>query len=61
MEYYKRALEFRKETVTNRRWFHTHAEVGLHMPKAQAYVMERLTEYGLKRWILESAKKERSI
>ena len=47
MEYYKRALELREETVANRRWFHTNAEVGLHMPKAQAYVMERLTEYGL--------------
>ena len=47
MEYYKRALELREETVANRRWFHTNAEVGLHMPRAQAYVMERLTEYGL--------------
>ena len=47
MEYYKRALELREETVANRRWFHANAEVGLHMPKAQAYVMERLTEYGL--------------
>ena len=47
MEYYKRALELQNETVVNRRWFHTNAEAGLHMPKAQAYVMERLTEYGL--------------
>ena len=47
MDHYKRALELREETVANRRWFHTNAEVGLHMPKAQAYVMERLKEYGL--------------
>ena len=47
MEYYKRALELREETVADRRWFHTNAEVGLHMPKARAYVMERLKEYGL--------------
>lgn len=47
MNYYKRALELREETVANRRWFHTNAEVGLHMPKAQTYVMERLAKCGL--------------
>ena len=47
MDYYKRASELRDETVANRRWFHTNAEVGLHMPKAQAYVLEKLREYGL--------------
>ncbi len=47
MNYYKQALELQKETVANRRWFHTNAEAGLQMPKAQAYVMERLAEYGL--------------
>ena len=47
MNYYERALELREETVANRRWFHTNAEVGLQMPKAQAYVLERLKEYGL--------------
>ena len=47
MNYYERALELREETIAHRRWFHTNAEVGLHMPKAQAYVMECLTSYGL--------------
>lgn len=47
MDFYKRALELREETVTHRRWLHSNAEVGLHMPKGQAYVMEHLIEYGL--------------
>ena len=47
MNYYERACALREELVANRRWFHTSAEVGLHMPKAKAYVMEKLREYGL--------------
>ena len=47
MDFYKRALELREETVTYRRWLHSHAEVGLDMPKAQAYVMEQLKAVGL--------------
>lgn len=47
MNYYERALELRGETVEHRRYFHTNAEVGLNVPKAKAYIMERLTEYGL--------------
>ncbi len=47
MNYYERAVELKEETVAHRRYFHTNAETGLHMPKAQAYVMEKLTEYGL--------------
>lgn len=47
MNYYERALELREETVAHRRYFHTNAEVGLIMPRAKAYVMEKLTEYGL--------------
>ena len=47
MNYYERALELKQETIENRRYFHTNAEVGLDMPKAKAYVMEKLTEYGL--------------
>ena len=35
MDVYKRALELREETVAHRRWLHSHAEVGLDMPKAQ--------------------------
>lgn len=48
MNFYERALELKEETIEHRRFFHTNAEVGLDMPKAQAYVMEKLTEYGLK-------------
>lgn len=47
MDYYKRALELNDETIKNRRYFHTNAETGLHMPKACAYVMKKLQEYGL--------------
>lgn len=47
MDFYKRALELREETVAHRRWLHTNAEVGLKMPKAQAYVMEQLKDSGL--------------
>lgn len=47
MNFYERALELREETVAHRRWLHKNAEVGLHMPKGQAYVMEQLRECGL--------------
>ena len=47
MDFYKRALELREETISHRRWLHSNAEVGLHMPKGQAYVMEQLRGYGL--------------
>lgn len=45
MNIYERALELREETVAHRRWFHTNAEVGLNMPKGQAYVLETLKSY----------------
>ena len=44
MDYYKRALELNDETIKNRRYFHTNAETGLHMPKACAYVMDKLKD-----------------
>ena len=47
MNYYERALALKNETIENRRYFHTNAEVGLDMPKAKAYVVQKLTEYGL--------------
>ena len=47
MDFYERALELREETVRHRRWLHSNAEVGLDMPKTQAYVMEQLKKYGL--------------
>ena len=47
MNYYERALELKDETITNRRHIHKNAETGLDLPKTKAYVMEKLTEYGL--------------
>ena len=47
MDLYKRALEVNDETVAHRRWLHEHAEVGLDMPRACEYIIEKLTEYGL--------------
>ena len=47
MNYYERALQLKDETIAHRRWFHYNAEVGLHMPKAQSYVLETLREYGI--------------
>lgn len=46
-DYQKRAQELREETVAHRRYFHTNAEVGLETPRAVAYIMEKLREYGL--------------
>ncbi len=45
--YYERALALKDRTVAHRRWFHTNAEVGLDMPKAQAYVLEQLEKMGI--------------
>lgn len=48
MDFYERALQLKAEIIENRRFFHKNAEVGLNLPKAQAYVTKKLTEYGLK-------------
>ena len=47
MDYFERACALREELIENRRYFHENAEVGLNMPKAKAYVMNKLKEYGL--------------
>ena len=47
MNYYERALELKDKTIANRRHIHKNAETGLDLPKTKAYVMEKLTEYGL--------------
>lgn len=47
MSYFERALELKDEIITNRRYFHKNAEVGLNMPKAKAYIMEQLKSYGI--------------
>jgi amidohydrolase len=47
MDYYKRAIELKQETIAHRRYLHQNAEVGLDMPKARVYVMEQLAASGL--------------
>ena len=47
MNYYERALQLKDETVAHRRFFHVNAEVGLNMPKGQAYVLEELKKLGI--------------
>ena len=47
MNYYERALELKDETIANRSHIHKNAETGLDLPKTKAYVMKKLTEYGL--------------
>ena len=47
MNYYERALALKEETVAHRRFFHVNAEVGLNMPKGQAYVLEELGKLGI--------------
>ena len=47
MNFYERALQLKEETVAHRRWFHANAEVGLDMPKGQAYVLEELKKLGI--------------
>ena len=47
MNYYERALALKEETVAHRRFFHVNAEVGLNMPKGQAYVLEELKKLGI--------------
>jgi len=47
MNYYDRAMALRTELVENRRYLHANAEVGLDMPKARAYIMKKLKEYGI--------------
>lgn len=47
MSDYGRAVREAPSLVENRRYFHTNAETGLALPKAVAYVTEKLREYGL--------------
>lgn len=47
MDFYKRALELKDETIENRRYIHKNAETGLDIPKTKAFVMDKLREYGL--------------
>lgn len=47
MDFLERAKEIKEEIVESRRYFHETAEVGLDMPMAQDYLIDKLTEYGL--------------
>ena len=47
MNYYERALALKEETIAHRRYFHVNAEVGLDMPKGQAYVLAELQKLGI--------------
>lgn len=47
MDFYKRAVELKEETIENRRYIHKNAETGLKLPKTKAFVIDRLREYGL--------------
>ena len=47
MNTFERAQALNRELLENRRYFHANAEAGLHMPRAKAYVMAKLQEYGL--------------
>lgn len=47
MDFYKRAVELKEETIENRRYIHKNAETGLKLPKTKAFVMDKLKEYGL--------------
>ena len=47
MDFYKRALEIKEETIRHRRFFHQNAEVGLEMPLACEYVRNELMKCGL--------------
>ncbi len=45
-DYREDALALREELITHRRQLHRDPEVGLHLPRTRAYVMEQLRGYG---------------
>ena len=47
MDFYRRTLELKEETIAHRRYLHKNAEVGLETPKTRAYVMDKLREIGI--------------
>lgn len=47
MDFVKRAEELKAETIEYRRYLHTNAEVGLDLPKAVAFVTEKLKSFGI--------------
>ncbi len=47
MDFYRRAMELKEETVSHRRYFHRNAESGLVLPRTTEYIWKKLTEYGI--------------
>lgn len=47
MNYFERAHEINEETITNRRFFHKHAETGLSLPQTCEYLVNKLISYGI--------------
>lgn len=47
MDFYNRAKAIAEEITAHRRYFHTHAETGLTMPLAKAYIKEQLQKLGI--------------
>ena len=47
MDFYKRALELKNETVSHRRFLHKNAEVGLDMPISKEYIRWQLKQLGI--------------
>ncbi len=48
MDFFKRALELKEETLKSRRYLHENAEVGLNMPIGKKFIFQKLAEYGIK-------------
>ena len=47
MDFYKKALSLKEETVSHRRYLHQNAEAGLDMPMAVDYISSKLAELGI--------------
>ena len=47
MDFYRRAMKLKEETVSHRRYFHRNAESGLVLPRTTEYIWKKLTEYGI--------------
>ncbi|MEL7608670.1 MAG: M20 family metallopeptidase [Bacillota bacterium] len=46
MDFFKEALNVQSQMVTDRRWLHQNAEIGMQLPKTTEYVKKRLVEMG---------------
>lgn len=46
MDFLQRAKELEEELVNQRRFLHQHPEIGMELPVATQYVMDRLREFG---------------